>query len=162
MWVQLVLIVELRESNDEKLNQSEVTCLILRVLRRITGERGQPIPPSDGSLARREPDEVKYLLRWLLSSNYSNGALDIAELCLAWENYNHPAKEDVLVRLRELGSRQHWFLPTSGPSPLPICGSYVGFGDDDTDLDLEQWMGSLSLENSSTSFANIAQADVEE
>lgn len=120
------------------------------------------VPRYEGIVARRQRDEVNYLLRRLLSSDYSRGALAIARLCLTWGNYNHPAKEHVLVRLHEIGSRQRWFLPTSGPDPPPRCGWYVGFADDDSDIDLEQQLESLNLKNSSTRFANIVQADINE
>ncbi len=165
LLAQSVLIVEFREGNDICLNQLKATAFILNLLLRITGEKRQcPSPHSEGVLARGQRDKVNYLLRQLLSSNYSRGALDITSLCLAWENYNHPAREDVLVRLCEIGSRQRWFLPTPGPDPPPPRrGSrYVGFADEDSDTDLEQRLGSLSLETRSTRSANTVQADIDE
>src|ERR1700678_1327990 len=104
--------------------------MVLRLLHGITAvkEGRVPVPCSEGISARRQRDEVNYLLRRLFSSNYSRRAIDVAKLCLTWKEYNHPAKECVGGRLYEIGSRQRWFLPTSGHDPPPRSGRNVGFG----------------------------------
>lgn len=162
LLARLILRDGFRERNDDIIfDERKATITILSLLRRATADEQQPrgaVPGSKYISITRERDDVYYLLRRLFSSEYSCGAIDIAHLCLIGENHGHPTKDDVLVRLREIGSRQSRFLPDPPPPRVSVL---YGFDEDDSEVPLEQPMGALSLNDSSVTSTNIVQADIE-
>lgn len=163
LLARLILRDDFRESNDYNIfDERKATITILSLLRRATAEVQQPrgtVPGFKDVPITRERDDVGYLLRRLFYSDYSRGAIDIAHLCLIWVNYDHPSKDDVLARLREIGSRQPGFLLDP---PSQCVYALYGFDDDDSEVPLEKPMGSLTLSESSATSTNIVQADIDE
>lgn len=100
---------------------------------------------SEGILAEHQRQEVNILLRRLFASKYTNGGLDIARLCLLWKTHNHPAQQEVLDRLRELGSQQEWFHPPGPAGSTSKFSYYVGFGDAGSQTELEEKLDSLHI-----------------
>jgi hypothetical protein len=124
--------------------------MVLSILRRVvrdTDERGN-IPATQDNY--KSLDEVDYLLRQLFTSNYSGGAFLIIRLCLVWMTYHHPPQQDILVRLRRIGSRPDFmFSPDALETPSGPA-QYIGFADVEEDPHIGQSQQLLRPEDCSS------------
>ncbi|KAH7157956.1 hypothetical protein B0J13DRAFT_650739 [Dactylonectria estremocensis] len=136
-------------------NLERTSIILMTLLQMMEFKRGSvAVPLAEGVLAARQRDEVNEVLKQLFAANYNKGAREIANLCLLWKDYLHPARQDVLRRLGELGSQQDLFQ-TLGSNLLTRPAlrykiKLAGSNNNDDDGDLEKRLQSLRIHGNAT------------
>lgn len=139
----LRMLTRLREGNNEPRSQKDIESSVLQHLRRTLIDKKACRTSDVSDTYHTMTDDVNFLLRQLLASEYTGSIHDITSLRLIWQNYQHPLRQAVSIRLREIESRLNLPPSVGKPVNLPKSSRYIGFT-----ADLESSMERLQLNES--------------